>query len=162
MAASTAKLTATRRPVKKNGSAVGTLSFQNSASRPPPIERIRRDASSSVALNPSSRDTVVGKKVTSTITRTLGRRPNPNQITKSGAITMVGIDCEATSSGYTTRLAIADRSIAVARMADTARAHAMPTTVSSIVGTALDQSWPRLVHPWAATRAGVGRTVGLG
>ena len=37
----------------------------------------------------------MGKKVMSTITTTLGKRPKPNQTTRTGAMAMMGMACDA-------------------------------------------------------------------
>jgi len=45
----------------------------------------------------------IGKKLTSAITITFGRRSNPVQMTTSGAIATIGTICDTTSHGYTAR-----------------------------------------------------------
>ena len=60
-------------------------------------------ASGSTRPKPSSSATVTGKNVTSTTIRTFGSRPNPNQITNSGAIATIGMVWLVTRSGSTAR-----------------------------------------------------------
>ena len=55
--------------------------------------------SRSTEPRPSSVLTTIGKKQISAITISLGAMPNPNQITRIGAITITGTACEATTSG---------------------------------------------------------------
>ena len=43
--------------------------------------------------------TVIGKKQISATTTSFGPIPKPNQTMRIGAMTMIGIACEATSSG---------------------------------------------------------------
>ena len=43
--------------------------------------------------------TVIGKKQISATIASFGPIPKPNQTTRIGAMTMIGIVCEATSSG---------------------------------------------------------------
>ena len=53
----------------------------------------------STERRPSSVLTAIGKKQMSAITISFGAMPNPNQITRIGAITTTGTAWEATTSG---------------------------------------------------------------
>ena len=57
---------------------------------------------------------MTGKNVTSTTMSTFGSRPNPNQMTNSGAIATIGIVWLVTSSGSTARRTGSQRSSAIA------------------------------------------------
>ena len=75
-----------RRPAKKNGSEVGNRIERKMRARFAPIERSSASAWGSLAAKPSANATVIGKNVTSATSRTLGVRPNPNQMIMSGAM----------------------------------------------------------------------------
>ena len=61
--------------------------------------RIILIASGSTERRPSSVLTVIGKKQISAMIASFGPIPKPNQTTRIGAMAMIGIVCEATSSG---------------------------------------------------------------
>ena len=61
--------------------------------------RIILIASGSTERRPSRVLTVIGKKQIRATTTSFGPIPKPNQTTRIGAMTMIGIVCEATSSG---------------------------------------------------------------
>ena len=61
--------------------------------------RISLIASGSTERSPSRALTVIGKKQISATIASLGPIPKPNQTTRIGARTTIGIVCEATSSG---------------------------------------------------------------
>ena len=61
--------------------------------------RIILIASGSTERRPSSVLTVIGKKQIRATIASFGPIPKPNQTTRIGAMTMIGIVCEATISG---------------------------------------------------------------
>ena len=61
--------------------------------------RISFASSGSGERSPSSVLTVIGKKQIRAMIASFGPIPNPNQTTRIGATTMIGIVCDATSSG---------------------------------------------------------------
>ena len=61
--------------------------------------RISLIASGSAERRPSSVLTVIGKKQTRATIASFGPIPKPSQTTRIGAIAMIGIVCEAISSG---------------------------------------------------------------
>ena len=121
--------------MNSDGSAAGQRSFRNVWRAVAPSERIRSIASGSTRPNPSSRAIVTGKNVTRTTIRTLGSRPNPNQMTNSGAIATIGIVWLVTSSGSTARRTGSQRSSAMAAAIASTTDSAHPTIASTSVGT---------------------------
>src|SRR4029079_15560668 len=126
-----------------------------------PIERISSVRSGDVDANPSSRATVIGKNVTSTTPRILGRNPNPTQRATSGAIATIGIVWLPTSNGATARRTTSVRSIAMAAAVPATIETAKPTTVSPTVGRVWRQASSRHSQSEARTRDGGGSTNGL-
>ncbi len=124
--------------MKRYGSAAGQRRRRNAWDDVAPIERIRSIAAGSTRPNPSSSTIVTGKNVTSTTMTTFGSRPNPNQITNSGAMATIGMVWLATSSGSTARRIGDQRSSAMAAAIARATETAMPTMVSTSVGTRCD------------------------
>src|SRR5438105_1425195 len=98
-APTTAKVTDTLRPLKIDGSAVGSRNLRNTLNGFAPIDRARSMTSDSTDLKPCTVATTTGKKPSRNAAMTLGTIPKPNQTTNSGAIATFGIDCENTSSG---------------------------------------------------------------
>ena len=92
-------MTATLAPLNANGRAVGISTRQ---SRP---QRVRAEGAQhldqirSTERRPSSVLTVIGKKQISATITSFGAIPKPNQTTRIGARSTIGIVCEATSSG---------------------------------------------------------------
>ncbi len=78
---------------------MGASSVVNVRSRPAPSERISLRPSAEVVARPSSVLTTIGKKQISATIATFGPIPKPNQTTRIGAMTMIGIVWEATTSG---------------------------------------------------------------
>src|SRR3954451_8895186 len=160
-AATTPYVAEIRRPVKNAGRPDGQRTFRNVSPEDAPSDRIRSVASADAELKPSSSAIVIGKKLTSTTTRPFGSRPTPNQTTTSGAIATIGTVCEPTRSGSTARRAQATRSRATATAVAAATEIDIPTTVSTIVGTAWRTAWSRKSHNAPRTWLGAGRTNGL-
>ena len=104
---------------------------------------------------------MIGKNVTRTTTRTLGRSPNPNQTTTSGAIATIGTVCEPTRSGSTARRAQATRSRATATALAAAIEIVNPTAVSTSVGIAWRTASARKSQSAPTTWLGAGSTNGL-
>jgi len=97
----------------------------------------------SVAANPSMRPIAMGKNVTSAITTTFGRSPNPNQMIKSGAMATMGSVWLATSNGVSARRSHGTKSTVTAIAQPTASDTANPTAVTCSVGTVLVHSAAR-------------------
>ena len=104
---------------------------------------------------------MIGKKVTSTITMTLGSSPNPNQITISGAIATIGIVCVPTSRGYTARRTAGTWSIATANAVAATTETANPMTVSVTVARVWVHASSRKSTSAVRIRDGDGSTSGL-
>ena len=64
-----------RRPEKKDSAAAGSFTFQKTCVRLAPIVRMSSIMSGSTDRKPETSDTVIGKKVVSTTSTTLGARP---------------------------------------------------------------------------------------
>ena len=86
-------------PLKMNGIAAAPRRAQGVRHGPASRVRIIRSRSGSTERSPSSVLTVIGKKQISAMIASFGPIPKPNQTTRIGAIAMIGIVCEATSSG---------------------------------------------------------------
>ncbi len=84
---------------KKDGNAWGHSNFVKICHLVAPAIIIYCKRSRDVCRKPSSNEMVIGKKQTRTITIIFGNIPNPNQITRSGAKTIIGMFCEIISSG---------------------------------------------------------------
>src|SRR5436190_3774321 len=160
-AATTAYVAEIRRPVKNPGRPDGQRTFRNVWPVDAPNERISSAASAGVEANPSSNAIVIGKKVTSTTTRTFGTSPNPNQTTMSGAIATIGTVCDPTSNGSTARRAHATRSRAIATAAAPRIEMPNPTPVSTIVGMEWRIASERNSQSAPSTWVGAGSTNGL-
>src|SRR5450755_3450233 len=98
-APTTASVTETFNPEEIAGIACGKLTAQNTWKRRPCIARARSTMSGSTELNPCTAETTTGKKPSRNAEITFGMMPNPNHTTNSGAIAILGTDCENTSSG---------------------------------------------------------------
>src|ERR1700680_3346639 len=98
-APTTASVTETFRPEKIAGIACGKLTAQNTLNRLPCIARARSTISGSTDLNPCTAETTTGKKPNKNAEISFGMIPKPNQTTNSGAIAILGTDCENTRSG---------------------------------------------------------------
>ena len=85
--------------MKKLGSAVGASTRRKICQREASRLRIILIASGSAERRPSSALTVIGKKQIRATTTILGPIPKPNQTSRIGAMTTIGIVCEATISG---------------------------------------------------------------
>ena len=103
---------------------------------------------------------MTGKNVTSTTIRTLGSRPNPNQITNSGAIATTGIVWLVTSSGSTARRTGSQRSSAMAAAMASTTDSAQPTSASTSVGMRWPTAASRKSHSAPTTRDGAGSVIG--
>ncbi len=103
---------------------------------------------------------MTGKNVTSTTIETFGSSPNPNQITKSGAMATIGMVWLATSSGSTARRTGVQRSSATAAAIASPTDTAIPTSVSTRVGTRCPAAAPRKSHRAPRIREGAGRVTG--
>ena len=101
------------------------------------MDRSRETASGSALLNPSSRPTATGKKVVITTRAIFGATPKPIQRTSSGAMAMVGIVWDATSSGSTARSRFRKRSMALARP----KASSVPSSRPSRASSTDTQAW---------------------
>ena len=98
-APTTDRATATFRPLKRNGTAVGNRIFTNSWSRDAFSERLRSRSSAGTALSPVAVSTTIGKNATRNAIKIFGVWPTPIRITMSGAMATFGTDCVTTSSG---------------------------------------------------------------
>src|SRR3954471_14311654 len=98
-APTTARVTDTLRPEKIAGSACGRLTAQNTLKRLPFMARAKSTMSGSTDLKPWTADTTTGKKPSKNAEITFGMMPKPNHTTNSGAMAILGTDCENTSSG---------------------------------------------------------------
>jgi len=103
MAPTTARVTATLIPAKMFGSALGNRILTKIFRSPAPIERARWSISGSTERSPTTVSMTIGKNEMAKATSTLGKMPRPAQKISSGAMAILGTDCEATSSGYTVR-----------------------------------------------------------
>src|SRR3979490_1675705 len=95
----TPSVTETFSPEKIAGIACGKLTAQNTWKRLPCIARARSTMSGSTDLNPCTAETTTGKNPNRNAEITFGMMPKPNHTTNSGAIAILGTDCENTSSG---------------------------------------------------------------
>ena len=92
-------MTPTFSPVNIWGIALGALTRSSSCRRLAPIVRRSAIASGSEDASPCTVPTATGKNVNSATSPILGAVPNPNQMTTSGASTMIGSVWEVTISG---------------------------------------------------------------
>ena len=103
---------------------------------------------------------MTGKNVTRTTIRTLGSKPNPNQMTNSGAIATIGMVWLVTSSGSTARRTGVQRSRAIAAAVASTTDNPQPTSASSRVGMRLATAAARESHSAESTRDGDGSVIG--
>ena len=103
---------------------------------------------------------MTGKNVTRTTIDTLGSRPNPNQMTKSGAIATIGIVWLATNRGSTARRTGVQRSRATAATIASATETAIPASVSTSVGTRCPAAVARKSQSAPRMRDGEGSVTG--
>ena len=82
-----------------SGSACGRRILTNRRQAPAPVERARSITSGSSDLKPAMLLTTIGKKLRRNTSRSLGRKPKPNQMMKSGAIAILGTICRNTING---------------------------------------------------------------
>ena len=86
-------------PENTKGRLAGSWAMRKRCQREAPSVRSRSSSSGSAAFNPSTVLTTMGKKQTSAITITFGRRSNPVQTTMMGAMAGMGSVWETTSQG---------------------------------------------------------------
>ncbi len=79
------------RPPSSTGMAAGASSFRKTCERVARSDRINSYSSRGTERTPTTVLTSTGKNTINPQIRTLEIRPGPNQITKSGAIAMIGI-----------------------------------------------------------------------
>ena len=92
-------MTAIRNPVKNDGSAEGTRTIRQICLLLAPMARSRAISSGSEEARPSAVLIVSGKKQNSTTMETVGAIPNPNQMTRIGAIASICMVCDTTRRG---------------------------------------------------------------
>ena len=95
----TATATAILAPLKMKGRAHGSSARLSVWPRPAPSVRIIFRRSGSTDRSPSYALTVIGKKQIRAMISNFGKIPKPNQTTRIGASTTIGIVCEATRRG---------------------------------------------------------------
>ena len=86
-------------PEKINGNAPGNRTFQKPCHHPARRSRMRSSSSGSVASNPSTELTTIGKKAIRAVMITLGIRSYPNQTMSNGAMAMTGTVWDAMTNG---------------------------------------------------------------
>src|SRR5207249_2666171 len=102
----TESVIATLAPAKKNGSAIGSLTFTKVLNALARYERLRSSSSDGVALRPVAVSTTMGKKATRKATITLGISPWPRISRSTGATAILGTDWASTISGYSALLSV--------------------------------------------------------
>src|SRR5450631_3637817 len=104
MTAPTVALTAAPlRPTKSCGRAAGRRTLKKVVIGPAPVERQKRCRSTANDVNAKIEFSNMGKKQTKKTIKIFGAKPKPNQVTKTGANTILGIISTVTASGYSVR-----------------------------------------------------------
>ena len=94
---------------------------------------IRSTISGSIALNAEFNATVIGKNVEIATRTIFGKRPYPNQSTRSGAMVTTGIVCEMVISGESNLSSVLKKSIKTASKKPISTPIARPTKDSRSV-----------------------------
>ena len=122
------------------------------------MDRTRSTRSGSAPSSPPTVATSTGNSTISATSTTLGVSPNPNQITRSGASTIMGIVWLTATSGYSTWRARRNRAINTASATPTSAPITSPRAASPTVVATCPPSRGAMSTAVRAMRPGDGST----